>query len=514
MRWLLMLMLAGMIVSCHERVENPNETISLDYYSSLRTDELAISSQRILSYIDSMVSNDHDEALADFKARSYYLNRNALLWIDRLGVHSNADTLVKCISGVAGLGFTDASFRLNRIRKDLERARTLSFDDVNTVSRVFARLEYNLTKAYLRYTIGQRFGYVNPYFLLNKLDVKDSSSTSVTYRKLFDVRIDRPGKDFYSNIFRMAESDSLASFLRSIQPKSHLYTALLSELHLPDLTPQHRRLVLTNLEKARWRMSDTPERHSKYVIVNIPAQKLYMYDDGNVKTMLIGCGSRETKTPLLNSYIKRMDVNPQWVIPFSIIKKDIVRHAGNEGYFDRRRFFICERKSGKMVSPADVTSKMLLDGNYRVIQMGGEGNSLGRIIFRFDNNFAVFLHDTSSRGVFNQRQRDVSHGCVRVEKPTELAEFLLGKGKEKIMERIVYSMSVNTTEDNEGHYNGERVEKIDQKKIINSVNVKPEIPLFISYFTLFNVDGTGFKAFPDIYGYDKVIFDALKTYMK
>lgn len=72
-----------------------------------------------------------------------------------------------------------------------------------------------------------------------------------------------------------------------------------------------------------------------------------------------------------------------------------------------------------------------MNGGQYIIQAGGPKNSLGRIIFRFDNNFSVFLHDTSSPWVFQRERRTVSHGCVRVEKPYELALFLLDDVDEK-----------------------------------------------------------------------------------
>lgn len=74
-----------------------------------------------------------------------------------------------------------------------------------------------------------------------------------------------------------------------------------------------------------------------------------------------------------------------------------------------------EKKTGEVIDLSDVTKEMLLSNDYRVIQEGGSGNSLGRVIFRFNNNFSVFLHDTSSPNVFTRTDRRASHGCIRVE---------------------------------------------------------------------------------------------------
>lgn len=82
-----------------------------------------------------------------------------------------------------------------------------------------------------------------------------------------------------------------------------------------------------------------------------------------------------------------MDLNPKWFVPRSIILKDMAHHAGNVGYFKSRNYYISDRSTGKEVDPAMVTRSMLVSGKYGVVQRGGKGNALGRIIFRFDNNF-------------------------------------------------------------------------------------------------------------------------------
>ena len=103
--------------------------------------------------------------------------------------------------------------------------------------------------------------------------------------------------------------------------------------------------------------------------------------------MRICLGSLETKTPVLNSHIKRMDFNPQWIIPKSIIRKSVCHHAGDNAYFDNRNYFIRERKTEKTVDPSVATGSMLCSNDYMVIQRGGKGNALGRVIFRFDNDY-------------------------------------------------------------------------------------------------------------------------------
>ena len=127
--------------------------------------------------------------------------------------------------------------------------------------------------------------------------------------------------------------------------------------------------ILVNMERCRWREADSPARHKKYVLVNIPSFHLYAIDEQDTLAMKIGCGSTKTKTPILNSYIKRMDLNPKWFVPRSIMVKDMVHHAGNPAYVNARNYYISDRSTGEEVNPAQVTRTMLLSGKESFIEL-------------------------------------------------------------------------------------------------------------------------------------------------
>ncbi len=266
------------------------------------------------------------------------------------------------------------------------------------------------------------------------------------------------------------------------------------------------------MERCRWRQGRYPYDCKKYVAVNIPSYGLLAVDGNDVLRMKTVCGSRKTKTPLLNSSIKRMDVNPRWIIPFNIVKHEMAHHAGDVGYFERHNYVITDKSTGEHVSPEYVSSAALKSGNYRVVQAGGEGNALGRIVFRFDNNFSIYLHDTSSRGTFDKMDRSASHGCIRVEKPYELACFLLADKDETMMDKLKYSMEVRTrVTDGE---DGEDAPQIDKSRLIRSLEVKPQVPIFITYFTEWLMPDGQIESYADVYGYDEVIARRLKEYVK
>ena len=241
------------------------------------------------------------------------------------------------------------------------------------------------------------------------------------------------------------------------------------------------------------------------MVVNIPAYRLYAYGEDSVLTMRVGCGKLDTRTPLIHSNIKRMDLNPKWFVPKSIAKGIV----GRIGYLKKNNMYIHDKKEGKL-PPEQASYSRIMEGKQFIVQEGGPGNSLGRIIFRFDNNHSVYLHYTNTPWVFQKSDRAVSHGCVRVEKPFDLAVFLLKKKDSDLIEKIRYSMEADLNpNDNESD---EKV-VIDRDMLVNSVTVEPEIPVFISYFTCYPSSDGELRYYKDVYGYDEAIWKELKYYL-
>lgn len=500
---------ALLFVGCDDKVSNTNKDITIEAFSGLRTPVFSLRPDEIRHQIERLCYSGRPVFAGDRFTNSYYLAGGDYLWIDRNGVDSRADTLLAVLKGVPSMGFSANSFFVDAIESDIMRVRNLEFDDsVNLINRVFGRLEYNLTRACLRYYIGMRYGFVNPNYVFNRLDTleKSASSGALQFRTLFDIDIEHPGNDDVGRILDCIRSRNVGSLLASAEPHSPLYTQL--GQRLKTASPAERRVVLCNMERCRWRMASGEAVGGRRVIVNIPAFHLYAYSDTGVVDMRIGCGTRKTKTPLLTSCIERMDVNPVWNIPMSIIRKDIAHRASDTSYFSRNRYYVVERATGERIAQGNVTKAMLESGNYRVVQEGGEGNSLGRIVFRFPNNFSVFLHDTSSKGVFARDVRSVSHGCVRVQKPFELAEFLLGDADEWLLDKLRISMGMAPVTRRGQQYVEDR--EGEPAPLVKSLKVSPCVPLQIVYYTMFNDAEGRLCTYQDIYGYDSVIYDKIK----
>lgn len=498
---------------------NPNKDLQLSDYDSLRVGAYVVSPHRVRREIDRLMSSDRVRCQADRFIRTYYREGGPFVWVTRVGVDQRADSLLAQLAKVRAMGFSPNRFGAAQIAADLRRVRALDFDGgPNQASKVFARLEYYLTRAYLRYVAGQRFGFVDPATVYNRLDVKDSDSFGVTYKTLIDTRIERPDKRFYRLAFRKVRSDSVVAFMDEVQPRNPLYHRLQEGLHGALARQYGRGLVLANMERCRWRLPDEPYQHERYVLVNIPSFHLLAKDKDQALSMRMGCGSLKNKTPLIVSRITRVDVNPQWIVPRSIVKSSIVHHAGNASWFASHRYFIRERQTGQVVPAALVTRDMLLGGGYLVVQEGGAGNSLGRIIFRFDNGQSIFLHDTPNRGVFSQDDRDVSHGCVRLERPFALAGFLLGADGQDLLDRIGYSIhaDVSPLGKNPKTLSARQqavLDTLDRRRLVGQVKVEPAVPIFILYYTLYPNDSGGWDHYRDVYGYDAPILERIQHFM-
>lgn len=494
--------------SCHDATNNHDKNINLDTFSDLRDEKYSLDIVDIREHISKIASEDGVALPMDGFVNKYYKEQQPFLWINRYGIYDRADTLLSLLKGIDYYGLSKDAFRVSKIEKDLYLARSLDIESSNdNLNRILARLEYNLTKAFLRYSAGQYFGFVNPDYLYNSLEEYQVDSLTTRFRQLCDLKVLRPDKKFYFRAISHILNDSVAEFWHTTLPKGRLVGKLLKELDNPNLTKSERLRILCNIERCRWRLRGMPntDLHNKYIVVNIPSFELYAFDGEKSQTMKVCCGEINFKTPILTSWIKRMDVNPQWIVPKSISKGFL----HNYSYMHKMGMFVLDREKGKL-APEQVSYDRIMSNDQYIVQAGGKKNSLGRIIFRFDNNFSVFLHDTSAPWAFKRTQRAVSHGCVRVERPLELALFLLGERAEEMEDRLLYSMSVDFIND----VDSLKKRNIDRKRLVNTLNVNPPIPLYITYYTVYDGICGQLCYYDDVYGYDDVLIEKLSPFIE
>ena len=232
--------------------------------------------------------------------------------------------------------------------------------------------------------------------------------------------------------------------------------------------PVSRRIeqVLMNMERMRWLPQDSSR---KRVIVNIPEFRLHVYDgDHEVLNMAIIVGKEATRTIIFSGSIRYVVFAPYWNVPPSIVRKEILpAMRRNSNYLSNNNMEITKYEGGLPV----------------IRQRPGIDNALGRVKFLFPNSYNIYLHDTPARSLFQSTTRAFSHGCIRIQKPEEMANFLLGD--EGCTPEQVHE-AMNGTEE-------------------QTITLKKKVPVYIVYFTAW-VDENGLLNFrDDIYGHDKVL---------
>lgn len=163
-----------------------------------------------------------------------------------------------------------------------------------------------------------------------------------------------------------------------------------------------------------------------YIIVNIPAAKLRYYEGDEVKLeMKVVVGKTETKTPRFSSYCKEVVLYPYWNVPSSITAKELLpKFKKDPGAFESMNMQVVDKR-GRVVNGVDFSNYDRYDFPYIFRQYTGCDNALGVIKFNLTDPFDVYLHDTNNKLAFKKDARFLSHGCIRVEKPLELANILL-----------------------------------------------------------------------------------------
>lgn len=397
---------------------------------------------------------------------------------------------------VDAIGFDGKAFLLDSIdmQQSMISQKKVSGDSLQIVKEM---LNKNLRQAYMTYAEGVRYGFMNPE------EVFSSGN--------YDVKVEHPDSTFNAEAQKAFDEMKACEFLRKCEPTSKAYQTLLQS-YQNDSTINGKKRAAMNLERLRWRDKKAPADSQRYVFVNIAAQQVWAIGKDSVLSMRICCGKPSTKTPLLTSAIHLIEVNPEWNIPVSIIRGEVSHRAGDSAYFARHNYYITDR-TGKRVNPKELSSSQLASGGYRVAQRSGAGNSLGRIIFRFNNRFSVYLHDTSNKSAFNAETRTISHGCVRVQRPYDMAKFLLTDADHWLLDRIRLSMDLEPEYQEGRDYvksHGAR-----GHRLISSTEVTPNVPVVISYFTLYPNPETGVvETWPDRYSYDTMIEKALKPFLK
>ncbi|PST81791.1 L,D-transpeptidase [Pedobacter yulinensis] len=419
-------------------------------------------------------------------------------------------------------GLDPKIFRLKQIEALLAQLNANRFSSIEEVYPVVAALELNAAEGLLKYSNFLKFGAVNPRKLLSR----------------FYIRIGRPDSTFMKQVL---QTDDLLKTLESVQPASEAYKqmqAALAAYRRSGADQQTLRTLKINMERMRWQMPANED--DEMVLVNIPDFSLTWFDKTDTLAFMKVCvgGPREKayeekmkrylqtgslddkprnhETPLLASRINSIQANPIWNIPVSIAQSEIYYQALKDPYYLSNSNIKVYRKGVEIGEPDTIQWSRYPRNKlpYQFKQGSGEGNALGKFKFIFNNGSSIYLHDTNNKYGFKLRNRAISHGCVRIEKPLEFAELLVrSKSQYDLLRMEVDLPPLDTTKMPIFRRKQER-----KRDTVNSYQLRPKwfgtkkpVYLLISYQTAWPQNGR-IEFRTDVYGHDEILWRSLKKY--
>jgi murein L,D-transpeptidase YcbB/YkuD len=277
-----------------------------------------------------------------------------------------------------------------------------------------------------------------------------------------------------------SRAPSLSEYVGQIKWMNPIYArlrqAIASRIYRSDA---ERRLLTANLERAR----ALPSGNGRYVIVNPPAARLYMYENGRVvDSMRVVAGRPDpiAQTPMMNAFIRYVALNPYWNSPPDITARRLAPNVVKRGraYLNEKGYQLVDRfgDDARVLDPMSVDWRAVVAGQVQVHlrQKPGPANSMGRMKFMFPNHQGIWLHDTPEKEKIEEAARLQSNGCVRLEDAPRFERWL---------------------------FNG-RAPKPQGARPEQKVNLPQPVPIYITYLTAVP-SGTSIVYFNDFYGRDR-----------
>ena len=300
-----------------------------------------------------------------------------------------------------------------------------------------------------------------------------ASPQVISMKKMLTLTGDLPQKDT-SDVFNETLQNGIKNFQTRFGfiPDGKITKSLLEQMNVPVI--ERIKQILINMNRMRW-LPQEPE--GKLIVVNIPEFILHVYDGKNkVLSMPVVVGKEGHNTTLFSDMLTTIVFSPYWNVPSSIVKSEIVpAMAKDNNYLASHEMEITGKENGLPV----------------VRQKPGAQNSLGKVKFLFPNSFNIYFHDTPAKSLFDKDVRAYSHGCIRLSKPEEMANYLL-KGNSK--------------------WTPEKMNEAMNSGLEQYVELKEPLPVFITYYTAWIDENRKLNFRNDIYGHDKDI--AGKMFLK
>ena len=396
--------------------------------------------------------------------RAFYERRGFMpAWVDGDRTTPQWKDLVQQLKYSERHGLDPATYHVSEFEQLREQSQTKTSGTRFPLDRV-PELDARMTFAYLSYAADLLGWDENPKAIYE--------SWIVPARKV----------DLAARLTDAVSKGSVRDSLESLAPTHQQYKGLQAALALEQQHPTGRAdRIRMNMERWRWAPHDLGDR---YVLVNVPAYQMQVMEGGKpVLAMRVIVGKPDAPTPLFSDKMTYLVFSPYWNIPPDILKNEALPHVAKDPDWLRRNNMEVVGTKGDVVDASAVDwSDENAVKTVRIRQAPGPENALGLVKFIFPNNFSVYLHDTPTGKLFSKRQRALSHGCIRVEQPVALAQYVMSDRPEWTAERISTAMHANEEQ---------------------TVRLKSPIPVHIGYWTAWvEPDGKTVTYTDDPYGID------------
>ena len=489
--------------------------------------------------------------------KKFYLERNySPIFVTKVN-EGRASALLMALESAHYHGIPSALYKLNEIRYDIKKLRSKA---------ELGALEVKLAKNFILYVKHMKSGVLDPEVINDKLIENATLIDDVKIPKQLDLKLK---KIDLASIFLTFLETKPVTFFKKIQPQSSDYGSLVREKKILEQTlklggwgekitasilrpgdkgeevvklrnrlirmglmeksyspiydkklklsvkkfqmlhgliedgvagevtlyeinksiKDRLKLLIASLERRRW-LNGAYE--DKYLIVNIPEFKLRIIEKGKTiyqSKVVVGQDRPNTRTPEFSNKLQFMVINPSWYVPRSIILEEYLPDIRKNINAASELFFT--DKSGNYIAREDINFDVLIDEDfpYGMKQPPSNDNALGAVKFMLPNIHNIYLHDTPDKNLFSEEVRAFSHGCVRVYQPFELAYELLS-----------------------ANFNNPKVvfDNLLKNEVEFKLNLRKQIPVHITYSTVWSNNGEEVSYRRDIYGRDIEIYKSLQ----
>ena len=318
--------------------------------------------------------------------------------------------------------------------------------------------------------LASSLGAINERLTQLGYDTTRATELNGTYQPLYD--------DILETAIRQFQAD------HSLKSDGIIGKRTMAALNVPYRTRVEQ--IRVNLERARWLSANLKK---DFLVVNLAGYELQLFKDNVLdwRTDII-IGKIDTQTPLFKSQLKYLVINPTWTVPRSI-NKEIIEHVKKTPDYLRKKHFILVDSSGEPANTENIDWQTLDENQfpYWFVQQAGVENTLGQVKFIFPNQYAIYLHDTPSKNLFNHIDRAFSHGCIRVKEPLILAERLLNTRPDWQTSTLYDKLASGATE---------------------KLFLKEPLDILIMYWTVTSHQGK-LRFYNDVYQRDPILINAL-----